>query len=104
METAVNVADTPAANEAVIANEITNNEPAAPSMDEELRSIWDKAHPHRDDSGKFASKNPAEPPPETGTDNAVQNADPTAEKAIEQAPPAIDAPISWSAEQKAAAR
>lgn len=100
METDVNVADNSAANEAVIAEEITN-ESAAPSMDEELRGIWDKAHPHRDDSGKFASKNPAEPPPETGTDNAVQNADSTAEKAIEQAPPAIDAPISWSAEQKA---
>lgn len=102
METAVDVADSePVANEAVVANEIQNNEPAAPSIDDELRNIWDKRNPHRDEGGKFASKNPADPPPESGTDKTEANADQLAEKVVEQAQPAIDAPISWSAEQKA---
>lgn len=100
METAVDVAEVPAANEAVV-TENTNNEPAAPSIDDELRSIWDKRNPHRDDSGKFAARNPVEPSPDLGTDNTAPNADQSAEKVIEQANPAIDAPISWSAEQKA---
>lgn len=98
METAVNVADASAANEAVIANsDTTTNE--APTIEQDLRSVWDKHNPIRDDGGRFASKNQpeqaAEAPP------AEQNADQTAEKVIEQATPAIDAPISWSAEQKA---
>jgi hypothetical protein len=100
METAADVA-APAASESFVANEAvidTNNTPeaAAPSHDEDLRAIWDKAHPPRE-NGRFVAKNPTEQAEPPVTENAVQ----TAEKAIEQAQPAIDAPISWTAEQKA---
>src|SRR5687767_37612 len=102
METAVNVAETPAANEAVIADApvVENNTPAVePSMEEGMRAVWDKLHPARDDAGKFAAKNPAEQAADAPPVN--ENADQTAESQVEQAAPAIDAPLSWSAEQKA---
>jgi hypothetical protein len=97
METDVNVADISAANETVVAETpvVETVEAPAPSIDEDLRSVWDKHNPARDETGKFLSKNP---PAETP---AEPNADRTAETVIEQAKPAIDAPISWSAEQKA---
>jgi hypothetical protein len=104
MDTAANAPDISGASESYVANEsvIENNEPveaAAPSLDEDLRNIWDKAHPPRE-NGRFASKNPTESADGTAapvTEVAVQ----TAETTQEQAPPAIDAPISWTAEQKA---
>ena len=102
METAVNVAEVPAANEAVIADApvIENNTPAPePTMEEGMRAVWDKLHPARDETGKFAAKNPTEQAADAPPVN--ETADQTAEKPIEQAPPAIDAPLSWSAEQKA---
>lgn len=99
MEAAVNVPSNEGANEAAIASIAETPEVAAPSLDEDLRGIWDKHHPLRDDSGKFESKNPAE---ET---KPVETADHTAETTPEQkqpqAAPAIDAPVSWSAENKA---
>jgi hypothetical protein len=100
MEPAVNVAETSAPNEAAISETVIETvETPAPSMDEGLRAVWDKHHPPRAEDGKFAAKNPteqaAEAPPVT------ENADQAAETVIEQAKPAIDAPISWSAEQKA---
>jgi len=106
METAVDVGATAPANEAVVANEITNTATettaVAPSMDDYLKGIWDKHHPPRDDGGKFAERIPAETTDATATDPAVPEvADQTAETVVEQAKPAIDAPISWSAEQKA---
>ncbi len=72
-------------------------EAAAPSIDEDLRGIWDKHHQPRE-NGRFAKNPTDEPAPEAPvTENAVQ----TAETVVEQAKPAIDAPISWTAEQKA---
>jgi len=100
METAADVGSSPA-SESIVANEII--ETSAPvetverSMDDDLRSIWDKANPPRE-NGRFASKNPeqaADAPPVT------EVADQTAETVVKQETPAIDAPISWSAEQKA---
>ena len=94
MEAAVNATVEPVANEAAIAS-IETPEAAAPSIDDDLRGIWDKHNPLRDDSGKFESRNPlADTPVEVTADQA-------AETKIEQAPPAIDAPVSWSAENKA---
>ena len=101
MDPAVNEAVVSAPNETpVVEAPVTETiESPAPSLDDDLRSIWDKRNPRRDDGGKFEAKikpeQAAEAPP------AEQNADQTAEKPVEQATPAIDAPISWSAEQKA---
>jgi hypothetical protein len=100
METAADVGSTPA-SESLVATEAPITEAPvteAPSLDEDLRSIWDKRNPPRE-NGRFAPKNPteqaADAPPVT--DVAVQ----TAETTQEQAKPAIDAPISWTAEKKA---
>ena len=102
METAADVGASAPASESLVANEIieTNTtEPAAPSLDEDLRSIWDKRNPPRE-NGRFVAKNPAESatdPAAPAPEVAVQ----TAETTQEQAQPAIDAPVSWTAEQKA---
>jgi hypothetical protein len=98
METAADVGSPPA-SESFVANEtpITElPEAAAPSIDEDLRGVWEKHNPPRE-NGRFVAKNPteqAEPP-------VAENADQSAEAVVEQAKPTIDAPLSWSAEQKA---
>jgi hypothetical protein len=100
METATDVVgSTPAPSESPVADTPITETPevAAPSLDDDLRGIWDKRNPPRE-NGRFVAKNPTEqaadaPPAEV----AVQ----TAETVVEQAKPAIDAPISWTAEQKA---
>jgi hypothetical protein len=100
METAADVGASAPASESFVAETPVTETPeaAAPSHDEELRSIWDKAHPPRE-NGRFVAKNPTdEPAPEAPV---IENADQTAETTLEQAKPAIDAPVSWSAEQKA---
>lgn len=100
METAVDVPAVAGANEAVIS---TIDAPAveAPSLDSDLQGIWEKHNPPRE-NGRFVAKSPAEQPPEIGTEQPKPElADQTAETVVEQAKPAIDAPISWSAEQKA---
>jgi hypothetical protein len=100
METATDVVgSTPAPSESPVANEtpITETPPAVePSIDDELQGIWDKRNPPRE-NGRFAAKNPTEQPEAPVTEVADQ----TAETTQEQAKPAIDAPVSWSAEQKA---
>ena len=100
METATDVGASAPASESLVTTEapITETpETAAPSIDDDLRSIWDKNNPPRE-NGRFAPKNPTEAAPDAPvTDVAVQ----TAETVVEQAKPAIDAPISWTAEQKA---
>lgn len=104
METAADVGSSPA-SESFVATEGAGDgasnftpEAAAPSIEEDLRGIWDKNNPPRE-NGRFVAKNPteqaADAPPVA--ENVVQ----TAETTQEQAPPAIDAPISWTAEQKA---
>lgn len=103
METATDVVGSaPAPSESPVANEpaVIENAPAVePSIDDELQGIWDKRNPPRE-NGRFAPKNPTESatdPAAPVTDVAVQ----TAETTQEQAKPAIDAPISWTAEKKA---
>jgi hypothetical protein len=102
METAADVGASAPASESLVANEIIETstpELAAPSLDEDLRSIWDKRNPPRE-NGRFVVKNPAESatdPAAPAPEVAVQ----TAETTQEQAQPAIDAPVSWTAEQKA---
>lgn len=101
METAVDVGAEAPANEAVIADIPVIDTPAA-SLDDGLRDIWDKHHPARDDGGKFTPKNPVETTDaKPVTDPAAPDVDQTAQTAPEQATPAIEAPLSWSAEQKA---
>lgn len=92
----------PAASEAVIASTVETpvEEQAAPNIDGDLRAVWDKHYPPRGEGGKFAAKEQNEPPTEAAETKDLA-ADQTAEKVVEQAKPAIDAPISWSAEQKA---
>jgi len=101
METATDVV-TPTPSESPVAIEpvVTETpEVAAPSIDDDLRSIWDKRNPPRE-NGRFAAKDPTETAAE-GANEVKEVADQTAEKPLEQAKPAIDAPVSWSAEQKA---
>lgn len=100
METAADVAELQAASESLVATETVTETPetAAPSLDEDLRSIWDKRNPPRE-NGRFASRNPTEQAADAPPVN--ENADQPAEPVVEQDKPAIDAPVSWSAEQKA---
>jgi hypothetical protein len=98
METAADVVgSTPTPSESLVTEAPITEAPeaAAPSIDEDLRGIWDKNNPPRE-NGRFAPKNPTEPDAPV-----TEVADRTAETTLEQAKPAIDAPVSWSAEQKA---
>lgn len=107
----VAVADAPAvetvtpASDQAQATEPTTSTPAAsepaakPTIDDTLRQAWDKLNPRRDDTGRFAAREPAteaqpQQEPQATTDQ-------TAEKAAEPAKPAIEPPHSWSAEAKA---
>jgi hypothetical protein len=98
METAADVGASAPASESLVATETTVTEApaAAPSIDEDLRGIWEKNNPPRE-NGRFAPRNSTEQAEPPVTENAAQ----TAETALEQAKPAIDAPTSWTAEQKA---
>lgn len=90
-----------------------NTEPATetktPSMDETMQGIWEKHNPRRDPStGKFLARDGAtepttETPPTETTNSAGQAAETPApeQTAAQTSAPAIDAPLSWSAEQKA---
>jgi len=100
METATDVVgSTPAPSESPVADTPITETPAVePSIDDDLSSIWAKHNPPRE-NGRFA-KNPTEPAAEGATE-VKEVADQTAETTQEQAKPAIDAPVSWSAEQKA---
>ncbi len=100
METATDVvgsAPTPSESPVAIEPAVIENTPAAePSIDDELKGIWDKRNPLRE-NGRFAAKESTEQPEAP----VPVVADQTAETPQEQAKPAIDAPVSWSAEQKA---
>lgn len=97
METAADVGSAPASESFVAETPITElPEAAAPSIDEDLRGVWEKHNPARE-NGRFVAKNPTEQAEPPVTEDVVQ----TAETVVEQAKPAIDAPISWTAEQKA---
>jgi len=100
METATDVA-TPAPSESPVAEPaVIENTPAVePSIDDDLSSIWAKHNPPRE-NGRFVAKNPTESATEPAAP-VTEVADQTAETPLEQAKPAIDAPVSWSAEQKA---
>jgi hypothetical protein len=68
----------------------------APSIDDTLESAWDKAQTgnERGERGQFKSDKPAEP-------EKPVSADQPPIVAPEPAKPAIDAPLSWSAEARA---
>lgn len=86
--------DSPApAAEAPAAAE-TSTEEAGDAFDSDLRAVWQKNNPERDGTGKFV---PRETPAQetTGTPDQAQTPPP------EQAQPAIEPPVSWSAEMKA---
>jgi hypothetical protein len=102
METAADVGASAPASESFVPEIIETNTPeaAAPSLEEDLRSIWDKRNPPRE-NGRFAPKNPTEQPAIEAEAPVTEVAVQTAETTQEQAKPAIDAPISWTAEQKA---
>lgn len=83
-------------------------EPQRPSLDDDLLAVYNKLHQPRDDSGKFAGKEPpaaedtnTDKPAETAEATKEPKADQPEEKAPETAKPSIEAPISWSAEHKA---
>ena len=61
METAADVGASAPASESFVATEApieTNNAPeaAAPSIDEDLRAIWDKSHPPRENGSDSGTK------------------------------------------------
>jgi hypothetical protein len=74
------------------------------SADSELAAIWDKHNPSRDVSGRFQARGTQEPQSEApaaegqteATDQPVQT-----EATSEAAKPAVEPPVSWSAEMKA---
>ncbi len=61
------------------------------AVDSDLKAIFQKHNPERDEAGKFAGK---EAP-------ATETQDQAPEQVMEQAPPAIQPPNSWSADVKA---
>lgn len=82
----------------------TPTEPVAfdrnPAVDEALRATWDRLHPTRGDNGQFAARD--QQAPDTPSEGDKPADQPAEGQAQEQAKaPAIDAPASWSAEQKA---
>lgn len=116
-------APAPANEGAVVAAIDTGNAGAAPAADAksaplsveqqderetaDLMKVWQKHNPDRYSDGKFAPKEaPADQAaPATEADAAIKtevSADPPKDAKVEQASkPAIDLPLSWSAEQKA---
>lgn len=89
---------------------------AAGNIDNELRAIWDKHNPPRGESGRFTSHTPEgdaaaapvaadDPALAAETDPAAQAAENSADNPEDAKPepakPAIEAPHSWSAEEKA---
>lgn len=66
------------------------------SLDDELRAIHAKAYPKRTPDGKFQAVEGVEPPADQAEAVQAPEAAP-----VEQAQPAIDAPVSWTAEMKA---
>jgi len=101
MDTAADVGSSPASESLVAIEPAVIDTPAVePSLDDDLRAIWDKGHQPRE-HGKFVAKNPTEPAAEGAAPEVTEVADQTAQTTLEQAKPAIDAPISWSAEKKA---
>lgn len=99
METAADVGSPPASESFVATEPAIIETPAVePSLDDDLQGIWSKHNPPRE-NGRFVAKNPteqaADAPPVT------EVADQTAQTPPEQAKPAIEAPVSWTAEKKA---
>jgi hypothetical protein len=88
------------------AADVTPTPEAAPSepvsletrVDTDLRAVWDKLHPARQSNGQFTAKEQETPDDETPV---VEDADQPEEAKGEQETPAIDPPLSWSAELKA---
>lgn len=96
------VAETPVTETAAPAPEATSEAPAS-TIDDDLKAVWDKAHAparERDETGKFVSKNPVEPPAEGAAPETTEGQAPEGETA-EPAKPAIPAPHSWPADMKA---
>jgi hypothetical protein len=96
METAVDVGASAPTNEAVVTNEPATN--TFDAIEKTMSAAYDKINPPRSDAGQFAPKDKAEAG--TEPDKPITDQTQTTE-AIEPAKPAIDAPVSWSAEMKA---
>lgn len=89
--------DSPAPVEAEApAAEVSTENPEA-AIDADMQAIWDKRNPPRAEDGKFASKTPSEPVMDE-VPESTEGQPPEPE--VEQAKPAIDAPISWPKEMK----
>lgn len=109
MPDTVDVGAVAPANETALPVDTTSNQTqdTSPSIDEQLMAVWNKNNPERDPHGRFAARensateadSGAQEPAETAAENT---ADQTAEAKPEQTQvSAIEAPLSWSAEQKA---
>lgn len=64
-----------------------------------MSETYDKINPPRSDGGQFAPKDKAQATVETPADDKISDQAQT--QPVEPAKPAIDAPVSWSAEMKA---
>ena len=70
----------------------------APSAEDTMREVYQRLNPPRDpNTGKFTSRNGAEP----ATEPAPEIPDQAQTETVEQAVPAIDMPKSWSADRAA---
>ena len=76
----------------------TESATPAPSLDNDLKAIWAKNNPERDDSGRFLKRDEAQPQVNGKT---TEPAAETAESKVEQLIAAIDMPNSLAADRKA---
>jgi hypothetical protein len=94
----------PAAAEQVSAPVVETPAPSAPvekpSIEDTLASVYDKLNPTRAPDGKFKGNATAAEAAPSEAAPAQENTDQPLKEASEPAAPAIEAPNSWSAEEK----
>lgn len=98
------VNDTALAGADATATVETPSSTPAETLDAELGAVWEKHHPPRDGTGKYAAKNgdAAEDGAAEGDGTDIaESTDHPAEAENGPGDPATDAPNSWSAEEKA---
>jgi hypothetical protein len=71
------------------------------TLEDTLSAVWERHNPPRQADGKFQGKQPAEAAPEAAAPEGQESPDQPAQEVVETASPSIDAPLAWSAEEKA---
>lgn len=76
-------------------------EAVKPSLESDLQSVWDKLHPKRDDSGKFAARETAAQTETVSPEGEESTTGQPEEKPAGTETPSTQPPNSWPAEAKA---